>query len=75
MVKIINDLMYDTDDSELIYEDRFNKRLYYRTFKGNFFVVYNNGELLPTSEDTIKKILGQNDVEKYIELFGEPQEA
>ena len=75
MVKIVDDLLYNTETSEIIYKDYDNKRLYYKAEHGHFFAVSNNGELWAVNEETIKRILGANDVEKYIELFGEPEEA
>ena len=75
MKKIINDLMYDTDNSELIHNDEVNKRRLYKTQNGNYFVLYRTGEIIPKTEGSIKEYLGVNDVEKYIELFGTPEEA
>lgn len=38
-------------------------------------MLYANGEIIPKTEANTKEYLGKNNVEKYIELFGEPQEA
>ena len=75
MKKIINDLMYDTDNSELIHNDEANKRQWYKTQNGNYFVLYRTGEIVPKTEDGVKEYLGKNDVKVYIKLFGKPEEA
>ena len=75
MKKIINGKMYDTDTSEEIYLDEMNNRRIFQTKKGNYFLLYPNGELGPKTEDEIKEFLGNNDTNKYIELFGEVEEA
>lgn len=75
MKKIINGKMYDTDTSEEIYLDEMNNRRVFQTKKGNYFLLYPNGELVTKTEDEIKEFLGNNDTNKYIELFGEVEEA
>ena len=75
MKKIINGKMYDTDTSEEIYLDEMNNRRIFQTKKGNYFLLYPNGKLVPKTEDEIKEFLGNNDTNKYIELFGEVEEA
>ena len=35
----------------------------------------NDGGIAPKTEDEIKELLGNNDTNKYIELFGEVEEA
>lgn len=75
MKSIINGLLYDTDISELIYMDKYKGRIYYKTPNNNYFVLYGTGEIVPTIEDNVKDILGKNDIEKYIELFGKVKEA
>ena len=75
MKKIINGKMYDTDTCEEIYLDEMNNRRIFQTKKGNYFLLYPNGELVPKTEDEIKEFLGNNDTNKYIELFGEVEEA
>lgn len=75
MKKIIDNLLYDTETSELIHNDEINKRLWYLTPNGNYFCFFKNGDIVPKTEEAVKDYLGKNDVEKYIELFGEPQEA
>ena len=75
MKKIINGKMYDTDTSDEIYLDEMNNRRIFQTKKGNYFLLYPNGELVPKTEDEIKELLGNNDTNKYIELFGKVEEA
>lgn len=75
MMQIIDGLLYDTAMSTLIYLDEVNNRRWYKTQNSNYFVLYGTGEIAPKSEEAVKAFLGQRNVEKYIELFGEPQEA
>lgn len=75
MKKIINGLLYDTDKSELIYTDLDTKRRLFRTENNRFFIAYLNGEIVPKTEEQAKDYLGEHDIDKYIEIFGEPQEA
>ena len=75
MKKIINGKMYDTDTSDEIYLDEMNNRRIFQTKKGNYFLLAPNGELVAKKEDEKKEILGNNDTNKYIELFGEVEEA
>lgn len=75
MKVIIEDKLYDTEKSELIYTNKFSKRRYYMTPHRNFFVVYGNGKAASKTEDDIKLLLGENDVNKYLELFEAPEEA
>lgn len=75
MKQIINDLLYDTETSDLIYVDAINNRRMYKTQNGNYFVLYGNGEIIPKTEESARDFLGRNDVTKYIELFGRPKEA
>lgn len=75
MKKIINNLMYDTDNSELIHNDEVNKRRWYKTQNGNYFVVYRTGEIVPKTEENVREYLGKEDVKIYIKLFGKPKEA
>jgi hypothetical protein len=50
-------------------------RKIFRTEKGNFFLFYPNREIVPKTKEDIKEYLGLNDTEKYIELFGDVEEA
>ena len=75
MKRIVNTLLYDTDVSEEIYHDKKNNRRWYKTSNGNFFVLYGTGEIAPKTEKAVQECLGENDIEMYIKLFGEPQEA
>lgn len=75
MKKIVDGLLYDTDKSELIYTDVANKRRLFKTENNRFFIVYNNGEIVPKTEQNAKDYLGERDIDKYIELFGEVENA
>jgi len=77
MKKIIKGVLYDTDKAELLYTYvQFRKRkMYYRTEKLNYFCVYSNKEIVPMTEDEFKEFIGEVDPDKYIELFGMPEEA
>lgn len=75
MKRVINNLLYDTDNATIIYVEEYTKRILYRTNNGNFFMFYSNGEIIPKTEESTKEYLGKHSVEKYIELFGEPKEA
>lgn len=75
MKRVIDNLLYDTDVSELIYTEEGTNRKLYKTPNGNFFTLYPTGEIQPKSLDATKDYLGRYDVEKYIELFGQPEEA
>ena len=75
MKKIIDGKMYDTETSEIIYINEYTNRRMYRTRKGNYFFMYPNGEIVPKTEDEVKIFLGENDTDKYIELFGNVEEA
>ena len=75
MMQIIDGLLYDTALSTLIYLVEVKNRRWYKTQNSNYFVLYGTGEIAPKSEEAVRAFLGQRNVEKYIELFGEPQEA
>ena len=75
MRAIVDGLLYDTDKSELVHIDSITKRRLYRTPGGCFFSMYPNGEIVPKTVENTKVYLGEKNVEKYIELFGEVEEA
>lgn len=75
MQRVINGLLYDTDTSTVIHIEEDTKRRLYHTPNNNFFMLYPTGEIVPKSEENVKEYLGKYNVKKYIELFGEPQEA
>lgn len=75
MKKIIDGLLYDTETSEIIYTDEFKERTWYMTKNKNYFIFYRYGSIVPKSEIEVKEFLGIYDVDKYIELFGEVQDA
>ena len=75
MQRVIDGLLYDTDTAEIIHIEEDTKRILYMTHNHNFFMFYPTGEIVPKTEQSAKDYLGKYDVEKYIELFGEPEEA
>lgn len=75
MQRVIDNLLYDTDTATIIHIEEDTKRTLYQTPNNNFFMFYPVGEIVPKTEQSTKDYLGKYNVEKYIELFGEPQEA
>lgn len=75
MQKIINGYLYDTDAAILLLYNESNGRRYYQTLNNGFFVAYPNGTIQVWTADAMKNFLGQNDIAKYIEVFGEPKEG
>lgn len=75
MQRVIDNLLYDTDTATVIHIEEDNKRVLYQAPNKNFFMFYSTGEIVPKSEQSTKDYLGKHNVEKYIELFGQPQEA
>lgn len=75
MKRIIDDYIYDTDISTLIYFDEDKRRSYYQTPNKRFFAVLITGEFIVVPESAMREILGKYDVDKYIEVFGEPKEG
>ena len=77
MKAIINGLMYDTEKAKIIFEpDKYHTM--YMTEKGNLFMLYHqSGEkaISCTDNEKLKKILAGKATDKYIELFGEVEEA
>lgn len=75
MQRVIDNLLYDTKTATVIHIEEDTKRILYMAPNGNFFMFFKNGEIVPKTEESTKEYLGKHNVEKYIELFGEPQEA
>lgn len=75
MQRVIDNLLYDTETATIVHIEEDTRRVLYQTPNGNFFMFYKNGEIIPKTEQSTKDYLGKYNVEKYIELFGEPQEA
>lgn len=75
MQRIIDGLLYDTRTADLIHMDEATKRQLYRTPNGRFFMFYQNGEIMAKDEESTKKYLSKHNIKKYIELFGEVEEA
>ena len=38
-------------------------------------MLFRNGEIVPRTEESAKEYLGEKDVEKYIEVWGKPEDA
>lgn len=82
MKQIINNVLYDTDNSEFVtyYYSSNCKRELYKTKTGKFFVVMSDFWDTKTSieikeESFVKDVLGKLNIDKYIELFGAPEQA
>ena len=78
MRQIIDGKIYDTNKATLVYADNdfWKPRMYYRTSKGTYFCWYKRIDKLDiVSEDMIKSVLAEYDVDKYIELFGAVEEG
>ena len=75
MQRVIDGLLYDTDTSTVLHVEEKTKRRLYQTPNKNYFMFYPTGEIIPKTEGSVKDYLGKYNVPKYIELFGEPQEA
>ena len=75
MQRVINGLLYDTNTAEIVHLEESTKRVLYKTQNNNFFMFYPTGEIIPKTEQSARDYLGKYNVEKYIKLFGEPQEA
>lgn len=75
MQRVIDGLLFDTETAELLYVEEDKNRRLYKTPHGHFFTLYPTGEIREKSEQATKEYLGLYDVEKYIEVFGEPKEA
>ena len=75
MKQIIDGFLYDTVTATQVYIETQRNIRYYMTPKRKFFVVYSTGEFKVVEENFIKDLLGKHDINKYIEIFGEPQEG
>lgn len=80
---IENGKLYDTEKSEFLCNFR-NFGEIWRTENGTLFVISSTGwedqenrqiMIFSTDQEYIKEELGKADAEKYIELFGEVEEA
>lgn len=75
MQRVINGLLYDTDTATMVHTEKSTNRILYQTPNSNYFMFYPTGEIIPKTEQSTRDYLGRYNVEKYIELFGEPKEA
>jgi len=88
MKYVLNGKIYDTDKAEEMCVGRLSRPydfnstyvvvpvVLYQTKKGNYFVVYcHDHHAEAISEECAKQILQESDYEKYVESFGELEEA
>lgn len=75
MQRVIDGLLYDTETSIVLHTEEDTKRRLYQTPHKNYFMFYPTGEIVPKTEESVKDYLGRYNVPKYVELFGEPEEA
>lgn len=79
MKKIINNLLYDTEKSMLVYDDTSAKfpRKYYKSPKGTYFMlIVQKGDIQIVDEKIIKDLLAEHDeFEMYIQCFGDIEEG
>jgi hypothetical protein len=76
MRKVINNLLYDTAKSTLVYkESDTKKQLWQVNSTQSFFFTYADGKIEPITKEAAKEYLGLVDVQVYIQMFGEPQEG
>lgn len=87
---VVDGKLYDTETAEYITKLE-DGRILFETLLGNYFTccsmvddykgvdsytyidVY--GDIKPETKEFAKEIIGRCDIEKYIELFGEPEQA
>lgn len=75
MQRVVNGLLYDTANAKVVHMEEDTKRILYHTSNDNYFMFYPTGEIVPKTKQSAMDYLGKCNVEKYIELFGQPQEA
>ncbi len=75
MKQIIDNVLYDTETANLIYFDEEKRRRWFRTNSNRYFIAFANGEIAVIEESVAKDFLGKNDTDKYIEIWGIPQEG
>ena len=75
MQRVVNGLLYDTANAQMVHMEEETKRILYHTSNNNFFMFYPTGEIVPKAKRSAMDYLGKYNVEKYIELFGQPEEA
>ena len=76
MKEIIKGKLYDTEKSEKICNVSLTPYSIWRTAKGNLFITNDLCmRISNTNQDTVKELLAKENPEKYIELYGEVEEA
>lgn len=74
MKKIVNSLLYDTDKAEKIMETDLHS--VYQTSNGRLFIKHDMLNAITCVDiDSIKEFIGEHNVDLYIKLFGNVQEA
>lgn len=84
MIYVFDNLKYDTDKMEMvsskckyafnIFQLQANVGLY-RSLKGRWLVVFQQGGAIAIDEEEAKRILLKYDIEAYEKVFGELEEA
>lgn len=76
MKAIINNLLYDTDKSEILYQDlnTYPIRILYLSKNLRLFMTVGD-EISNADQEELKYFLGTVNVDKYMELFGEVEEG
>ena len=72
MKAIINNLLYDTTTSTMLYSGAGESL--WKTENGSYFKAVND-IIVPQTEDEVKKYLGMKDADMYIKEFGEVELA
>lgn len=75
MKQIINNILFDTDTATLLYSETDTRRRYYKTENDRYFISFPTTEIQVVSEEYMRNLLGRKDIDKYIEIFGEPLEG
>lgn len=76
MKAIINNLLYDTDKSTLIVFIKEIQRFVYITEHKRLFMVDSCHSYITTADhDNCKELLARYALDKYIEIFGEVEDA
>lgn len=75
MQRIIDGVLYDTDNALLLYFDEGNGRKYYQTPNRGYFILFPTGEIMVSNREFMQNLLGQYDIQRYIEIFGTPKEG
>lgn len=80
MTAVIDGKLYDTAKATILLRNEVPQSALYMTQKGAFFIAHQgsdeySGTIEVVTEDAAKAMLGKYRPEKYLELFGEVEEA